>query len=108
MRAPAFHYVPPRKSGGHFDFNAKRRKEIIAHARHVGAADSDDLNAWLIAWIWHNPCAPDQIWAVMQCARNIGREITEGEAAAVIDEPLNTPRTSILSRLPAIPPEYGP
>jgi hypothetical protein len=86
MKAPAFRYVPSRKSGGNFDFNAKRRKEIVMHARHVGAADSDDLNTWLIAWIWHNPCVPDQIWAVMQCARKIGREITEGDAAAVIDE----------------------
>jgi hypothetical protein len=69
-----------------FDFAAKRRREIVLHARHVGAADSEDFTRWLIAWVWHNPKAKDQIWSVMNAARNMGREITEAEASAVTEE----------------------
>jgi hypothetical protein len=66
-------------------FNAKRRREIIAHARHVGAADSDDFDRWLIAWVWQNPGAKDQVWAVMEAARRMGGVLTETGAEAVIE-----------------------
>jgi hypothetical protein len=69
-----------------FDFAAKRRREIVLHARHVGAADTEDLDRWLIAWVWHNRRAKDQIWSVMECARNMGRKISEAEASAVTEE----------------------
>ena len=71
---------------GTFDFPAKRRREIVLHARCVGAADTEDLSRWLIAWVWHNRKAKDPIWSVMQCARNIGRKITEAEASAITEE----------------------
>jgi len=69
-----------------FDFCAKRRREIVIHARYVGAADTEDLSRWLIAWVWHNRRAKDQIWSVMECARNMGRRITEAEASAITEE----------------------
>jgi hypothetical protein len=69
-----------------FDFHAKRRREIVLHGRYVGAAQTEDFSRWLIAWVWHNPKAKDQIWSVMNAARNMGREITEAEAAAIIEE----------------------
>jgi hypothetical protein len=69
-----------------FDFAAKRRREIVLHARHVGAADSEDFPRWLIAWVWHNPKAKDQVWSVMNAAWNMGRKITEAEASAVTEE----------------------
>jgi hypothetical protein len=75
-----------RRRGGNFNFLAKRRHEIVLHARHVGAAETDDLDRWLIAWVWHNPGAKDQIWSVMNCARNMGRKITEKEASAITEE----------------------
>jgi hypothetical protein len=63
------------------------------HARHVGAADTDDLSQWLIAWVWSNPKAKDQIWAVMECARRIGRKgFTEPEAKDVIQQARAIPR----------------
>jgi hypothetical protein len=74
------------RRNNNFDFCAKRRREIVIHARYVGAADTEDLNRWLIAWVWHNRKAKDQIWSVMECARNMGRSITEAEASAITEE----------------------
>jgi hypothetical protein len=76
----------PLRRKGSFDFCAKRRREIERHARHVGAADTEDLDRWLVAWVWHNRRAADQIWSVMNAARNMGREITEAEASAITEE----------------------
>jgi hypothetical protein len=80
-------------------FNAKRRREIIAHARHVGAADTDDFGRWLIAWVWQNPGASDQVWSVMEAAKRMGGRITEAEADAIIDEATVTPRHRSADRL---------
>jgi hypothetical protein len=70
----------------HLDFLAKRRREIVLHARHVGAAGTEDFSRWLIAWVWHNPLAKDQIWSLMECAKNMGGKITEAEASEMIEE----------------------
>jgi hypothetical protein len=75
-----------RRKSSSFDICAKRRWEIALHARLVGAADTEDFSRWLIAWIWHNPRAMDQIWSVMNAARTMGREITEAEASDLIEE----------------------
>jgi hypothetical protein len=69
-----------------FSFPAKRRREIVLHARYVGAADTEDLSRWLIAWVWHNPRAKDQVWSVMEAAKNMGGKITEAQASAVTEE----------------------
>jgi hypothetical protein len=65
---------------------AKRRREIVLHASHVGAAQTEDFPRWLIAWLWHNPGAKDQIWSLMECAKNMGGKISEAEASAVTEE----------------------
>jgi hypothetical protein len=52
----------------------------------VGAAQTDDFDRWLIAWVWHNCKAKDQVWSVMECAKNMGRKITEAEASAITEE----------------------
>jgi hypothetical protein len=76
-----------------FDWKVKRRREIELHARHVGAADTEDLSKWLVAWVWDNPKAKDQVWAVIECARRMGRKVfTKAQAIAVIDEAKATPR----------------
>ena len=76
-----------------FNWRVKRRREIELHARHVGAADTDDLSKWLVAWVWDNPRSKDQVGAVMECARRIGRKgFTEAEAQDVIEEAEATPR----------------
>src|SRR5262249_40656751 len=69
-----------------FDLLAKRRKEIVLHARHVGAAQTDDFDRWLIAWVWHNRKATDQIWSVMEAAKRMGGRISEADASAATNE----------------------
>jgi hypothetical protein len=69
-----------RRRQQNFCFAAKRRREIVLHARHVDAAGTEDFSRWLIAWIWHNPSAKDQIWSLMECAKNMGGKITEAQA----------------------------
>jgi hypothetical protein len=69
-----------------FDLPAKRRAEIVLHGRYVGAAQTEDFSRWLIAWVWHNPKAKDQIWSVMECAKNMGGKMSEAEASAMIEE----------------------
>src|SRR5262245_52364553 len=69
-----------------FDFTAKRRREIVLHARHVGAMDTEDRSRWLVAWVWHNRKAKDQIWSVMEAAKRMGGKITEAEASSVTEE----------------------
>jgi len=78
--------APPRRRNHNFSFLAKRRHEIVSHARHVGAAQTDDFDRWLMAWVWHNPGAKDQIWSLIECAKNMGGKITEAEASAIIEE----------------------
>src|SRR5262245_56627011 len=75
-----------RRRNGNFDFAAKRRREIVLHARHVGAAETEDFSRWLIAWVWHNRSAKDRIWSVMECAKNIGGKVTEAGASAITEE----------------------
>jgi hypothetical protein len=69
-----------------FDFPAKRRREIVLHGRYVGAAQTEDFSRWLIAWVWHNPKAKDQIWSVMECAKKMGGKISEAEASEITEE----------------------
>jgi hypothetical protein len=74
-----------------FDFHAKRRKEIVLHARFVGAMDTEDRARWLVAWALHNPGARNQVWSLMQTAQRMGGEITEAEAIAIADQAAEIP-----------------
>jgi hypothetical protein len=78
--------APRRRRNSNFDLAAKRRREIELHARYVGAAQTDNFDRWLIAWVWHNCKAKEQVWSVMECAKNMGRKITEAEASAITEE----------------------
>src|SRR5262245_6048758 len=49
-----------------FDFAAKRRREIVLHARHVGAAETEDFDRWLLMLALHNPGAKDQVYYLMR------------------------------------------
>jgi hypothetical protein len=83
-----------------FDFKTKRRREIETHARNVGAAETDDLSRWLVAWIWHLPRSSDRVGAVMEAARRMGkRDLTEAEAEAIIEEARTTHRHMTADRL---------
>jgi hypothetical protein len=85
--------APRAKRRQAFDFNRRRRAEIERHAIQVGAAQTEDLSRWLIAWIWHNPSSKDQVGAVIECARRMGRDdMSPAEARETIDEAQSTPR----------------
>ena len=69
------------------DLRYLRRYEIIALARHMGVADTCDLDRFLIAWWWHRPLSADDdpVGAVIEAARRIGRpDLSENEAKQVI------------------------
>jgi hypothetical protein len=69
-----------------FKFTAKRRREIEALARHVGAGDTDDFDRYLIAWVWHNPDGTDQAWSLAQAAIRMRGKITPAKADAILEE----------------------
>jgi hypothetical protein len=70
-----------------FDFNPTRRSEIERHVRHVGAADSDDFDRWLLAWCWHNPKASDLRWSLQNWSTTkFGRELTDDELDTILDD----------------------
>ena|SRR6516164_4826256 len=75
-----------RRKSNPFDISAKRKREIVLHARLVRAAETEHFPRWLIAWIWHNARAVDQIWAVMEAAKRMGGKITEAEASDLTEE----------------------
>jgi hypothetical protein len=75
-----------------FDLNQRRRIEIERHAIHVSAAETEDLCRWLIAWVWHNPGAKDQVGAVIECARRLGhQQMSPAAAREIIDEAKSIP-----------------
>jgi hypothetical protein len=87
-RAPA----PLSKLRHGFDLNQRRRIEIERHATHVGAAETEDLCRWLIAWVWHNPNAKDQVGALIECAGRVGRQdVSPAAAREIIDEAQSIP-----------------
>jgi len=68
-----------------------RRREIEAHARHVGAAETEDFSRWLIAWCWHlSRAANDPVWSLMEAAERMDGQISKAQAAEIIDEASNT------------------
>jgi hypothetical protein len=81
------HFGSRRRYKRAFDFNPTRRREIEQHARHVGAADSDDFDRWLLAWCWHNPEASDLRWSLKNwTSTKLGRALTDAEVDAIIDD----------------------
>jgi hypothetical protein len=76
-----------REQDGFTHIRRLRRGQIAALARHIGVADTGDLDRFLIAWLWHGtPYArKDPIGAVIEAARRMGKpDLTEAEAAQVV------------------------
>jgi hypothetical protein len=71
---------------------AKTRREIERHARYVGAAETDDLYRWLVAWVWFNPQSKDQVGAVMVSAAYAMGRRNFTEAEAIVEEARTTRR----------------
>jgi hypothetical protein len=78
---------PKRRKRGAFSLPAIRRREIERHALHVGAADTEDLWRWLVAWCWHNDQnVRDPVGALQLAAERMGSTLTEAEAIAVLEQ----------------------
>jgi hypothetical protein len=70
-----------------FNLRYLRRNEIVALARRIGVADTDDLDRFLIAWWWHRPPTADwdQVGAIIGIAQRMGRpDLGEAEAEQII------------------------
>jgi hypothetical protein len=74
-----------RSKKARFDLAAVRRREIERHARHVGAADTEDFWRWLVAWAWHNAGSRDHAGALQLAADRMGRALTHAEAIATLE-----------------------
>ena len=78
---------PKRRKRGAFSLPTMRRREIERHALHVGAADTEDLWRWLVAWCWHNDQnVRDPVGALQLAAERMGGALTEAEAIAVLEQ----------------------
>ena len=76
-----------RRRSSSFNFDAKRRREIERHARHVGAAETEDLERWLIAWAWHNSQSTDPLAALQNAAVVMGeRSLSDAEAEHILEQ----------------------
>jgi len=77
---------PKRRKRGAFSVPVTRRGEIVRHAKHVGAADTEDYWRWLVAWVWHNPTSKDQVGALMFASVRMGRGLGTSEIDEILDQ----------------------
>jgi hypothetical protein len=85
--------APRTKLRNGFDLNQRRRIEIERHAIHIGAAETEDLCRWLIAWVWHNPGAKDQVGAVSNALVVLGAMTCRHVSGATCNAPLRFTRS---------------
>jgi hypothetical protein len=68
-----------------FDIQSAMRASIVTIARKVGAADTEDLWRYLVAFVWCNRDSDDQVYAVVNAAWRMGRRsMSEAEAEEII------------------------
>jgi hypothetical protein len=67
-----------------FNLDARRRREIERHAKHIGAAETEDFERWLIAWAWHNGQTTDPKAALQEAAPRMGGKLSEREAEHIL------------------------
>jgi hypothetical protein len=91
VRSPSTRIKQSRRNRG-FNFDAKRRDEIILHARFVGAAETEDFDRPLVAFHWHNSRATDPVWSLQEAAKRMGGDISEAEAAEIAAQAATYPK----------------
>jgi hypothetical protein len=79
----------PKRS---FDITVFRRREIERHARHVGAAETEDFWRWPVAWCWHNLQSKDPINALIDAVARMGGKYSIAEAEDVLRQAEQMPR----------------
>ena len=75
-----------------FDVRRRRCREIEALARYLGAADTDDFDRFLVAWLHARPAPGDRVFAVQNAAIRMGGRINDAKARALVEEARTTPR----------------
>jgi hypothetical protein len=75
-----------RKRPSSFDLDARRRREIERHAKHIGAAETEDFERWLIAWAWHNGQSTDPLAALQNAASVMAGQLSETEAEHILKQ----------------------
>ena len=93
------HFGSRRRYRKRFEFDPTRRCEIERHALHVGAADSDDFDRWLIAWVWHNRKSTDPVWALMNAAVRMGGRLSEADTREILDRAASVRKRMSADRL---------
>src|SRR5438552_2361659 len=69
-----------KRGRGDFDIRRRRQREIEAIAQHVGAAATEDFDAYLVAWLQALPKSNDRIFAAQNAALRMSGNITENRA----------------------------
>jgi hypothetical protein len=83
----------PRYGRNGFDIRLKRRREVEAVARYVGAADTDDFHTFLMTWMQVRPeTMKDPIFTLKNVATRMEGAITDEKATEIIKEARSTPR----------------
>src|SRR5262245_49838067 len=85
-----------RRRRNDFDLSALRRREIERHARRMHAASTEDFDRWLVTWVQHNAGSKDPVGALVMASRRMGRQISEADAIAILDQAKGSrkPRTA--------------
>ena len=89
----------PRQERATFSLAAVRRREVERHARHVGAADTEDFWRWLVAWSWHNRDSRDNAGALVLAAERMGGTLSGDEAVKALDQADDMPQHRSADRL---------
>ena len=69
-----------------FDIAAARRRQIERHARHIGAAETEDFWRWPVAWSWHNGQSKDPVNALIGAVARMGGSCSAAEAEDLLEQ----------------------
>lgn len=69
-----------------FDIAAARRRQIERHARHIGAAETEDFWRWPVAWCWHNSQSKDPVNALIGAVARMGGSCSAAEAEDLLEQ----------------------
>jgi hypothetical protein len=81
------------KASNGFDIRRRRQREIEAIACHVRAANTEDFDRYLVAWLQALPLPENRRkFAVENAARRMGGKLTDKQADDLIEQARSTPR----------------
>ena len=69
-----------------FDIAVISRREIERHAKHIGAAETEDFWRWPVAWCWHNRQSKDPVNALVLAVARMGGRYSAAEAENILQK----------------------